>query len=49
MMNQLSRLVLAAVVTSALGLATVVLPGMGDDPHGALGAADERTYTGGRF
>jgi len=49
MTNRLGRPVLAAVVTSALGLAAIVIPGLGDDPHGLLSAADERTYTGGRF
>jgi hypothetical protein len=46
MRNRFARLLVAALAASALSL--TVMPGMGDDPHGAFAVAD-RTYTSGRF
>jgi hypothetical protein len=48
MTNRLARSLLAVLVLSALGLATLVV-GLRDDPHGTFASADDRTYTGGRF
>ena len=45
MKNRLIRLVLASVLTSALGLAMAAIPGLNDDPHGAFQADADPGYT----